>query len=101
MINVEEYKNLLKALKILQKTLNNTKIEKVYGFHHKPGHLKEHYHWNPVNLNNKLNDKKKVSMNEVSPWAQKSGKHKIRQPKSRKFFYLPLIHMQFNETQDL
>ncbi len=27
--------------------------------------------------------------------------HKIGESKSRKFFGLPLIHMQFNGTQDL
>jgi hypothetical protein len=49
----------------------------MYGFCHKPRHLKEHCHWNPNNLNNKLKDKKKVSMNEISPqaWRRTSGNH--------------------------
>jgi hypothetical protein len=33
-------------------------------FCHKPGHLKDHYHWNPKNPNKKIKDKKKVSMNK-------------------------------------
>jgi hypothetical protein len=35
------------------------------GFYHKPRHLKECCHWNLENLNNKLKDKKKVSVNEL------------------------------------
>ncbi len=32
----------------------------------KPGHSKEHCHWNPNNLNNKLKDKNEVVVNGVS-----------------------------------
>jgi len=31
------------------------------GFYHKLGHLKEHYHYNLENPNNKLKDQKKVN----------------------------------------
>jgi hypothetical protein len=34
-------------------------------FCHKPRHLKELYHWNPNNPNNKLKERKEVSMNKV------------------------------------
>jgi hypothetical protein len=37
------------------------------GFYHKPRHLKEHCPWNLNNPNNKLKDKKRVLVNEVSP----------------------------------
>jgi hypothetical protein len=41
---------------------------------HKPTHLKEHCHWNPKNPNNKLKDKKRVLMNEVS---LKTGEERV------------------------
>jgi hypothetical protein len=37
------------------------------GFYHKPRHLKECCDWILENPNNKLKDKKEVSVNEVSP----------------------------------
>jgi len=59
MANGKEYWKLLEPSKKLKKALNNIWIEKMCGFYHKPGHLKENYHWNLENPNNKLKDKKK------------------------------------------
>jgi hypothetical protein len=64
--NVEEYQKLLEPSKKLEKALDNTQIEKTCSFYHKLGHLKERCHWNPKKPNNKLKDKNKVSMNEIS-----------------------------------
>jgi hypothetical protein len=77
MENVDEYRKLLEPSKKLEKTPNNIQIEKMCDFCHKPGHLKEHCHWNPKTLNNKLNNKKKVSMNKISPHVGRrmSGNH--------------------------
>jgi hypothetical protein len=77
MANVKEYQKLLEPLKILEKAPDNTQIEKMYNFCHKLGHIIECCHWNPKNPNNKLKDKKKVLVNEVSPQAGRgmNGNH--------------------------
>jgi hypothetical protein len=67
MENDEGYRKLLEPPKKLEKTPDNTRINKMCGFCHKPRHLKKCCHWNLENSNNRLKDKKKVSMNEVSP----------------------------------
>jgi hypothetical protein len=41
--------------------------KRMCSFCHKLRHLKEHFHWNLENPNNKLKDKNEVMMNEVSP----------------------------------
>jgi hypothetical protein len=73
--NAEEYPKLLKPPKKPNKTPNNTQIEKMCNFYHKPGHMKERCHWNPKNLNNKLKDKKKVQwmkffLGEGEEWVE-------------------------------
>ncbi len=77
MANVEEYQKLLKPPKKLEKTLDNIRIEKMYNFCHKLGHIIECYHWNLENPNKKLKDKKEVLVNEVSPQARRgtNGNH--------------------------
>jgi hypothetical protein len=44
MVDVEKYCKLLKSLRKLGKTPNNTWIKKMCGFGHKPRHLKEYRH---------------------------------------------------------
>jgi hypothetical protein len=39
MVDVEEYRKLLEPLKKPKKALDNTRIEKICGFYHKPRHL--------------------------------------------------------------
>jgi hypothetical protein len=53
-------KKLLEPLNKTKRIPNNTWIEKMCDYYHKPRHLKEHCHWNPKNPNNKWKDKKKV-----------------------------------------
>jgi hypothetical protein len=71
MENVEEYLKLLEPMKKLEKTPNNTLIENICNFWHKPRHLEECCHWNPKNPHNKLKGKKEVLINKVSPQARK------------------------------
>jgi hypothetical protein len=66
MVDAKEYQKLLKPSKKLEKTLDNIQIEKMCDFCHNPGHLKKHCHWNPKNPNNRLKDKKEVSVNKIS-----------------------------------
>ncbi len=58
MVDAKDCQKLLEPLKKLETTLDETQIKNICGFCHKPGHLKECYHWNPNNPNNKLKDKK-------------------------------------------
>jgi len=67
MVDAEEYQKLLKALQKPKKALDNTRIEKMCSFYHKPWHLKECCHWNVKNPNNKLKDKKEILVNKISP----------------------------------
>jgi hypothetical protein len=57
--NAREYQKLLKPLTKPKKTPNNTWIQKMCNFCHKPRHLKECCHWNPKSPYNKLKDKNK------------------------------------------
>ncbi len=77
MVDGEEYQKLLEPSKKLKKALDNIQIEKMCGFYHKPGHLKELCHWNLENLNNKLKDKKEVLVNIVCSHVGKgmNGNH--------------------------
>jgi hypothetical protein len=67
MANVEEYQKLLDSPTKLEKTQGNTWNEKMSVFCYNPRHLKECCHWNSKNPNNKLKDKKKGLVNEISP----------------------------------
>ncbi len=77
MADGEEYWKLLEPLKKLKKTLDNIQIEKMCGFYHKPRHLKERYHWNLENPNNKLKDKIEVLVNIICSPTRKgmNGNH--------------------------
>jgi hypothetical protein len=77
MVDAKEYQNLLELPKKPKKALDNIQIKRMCGFYHKPRHLKERYHWNPKNFDNKLKDKKEVSVNKVSLQVGKSmnGNH--------------------------
>ncbi len=78
MADAKEDQKLLKPPKNPKKTPNNPRNERMCGFCHKPMHLKEHCHWNPKNPNNKLKDKKRILVNEVSPKTRgrMGGNHK-------------------------
>ncbi len=86
MADGEEYRKLLEPPKKLKKALDNIWIENMCDFYHKLGHLKERCHWNPENPKNKLKDKKKVLVNEVSSQAGKgmSGNHEKKVIEIRK-----------------
>jgi len=56
---------LLEPLTKQEKTNKGRKIDVICGQCNKPRHSKEHCHWNPNNLNNKLKDKKEVATNGV------------------------------------
>jgi hypothetical protein len=43
----------------------------------KQGHNKKCYHWNPKNLNNQLNEKKEVLMNEMGAQTFKGIKIQV------------------------
>jgi hypothetical protein len=81
MANAKEYQKLLKLPKKPENALDNIWIKKMCGLYHKLRHLKERYHWNPQNFNNKLKDKKEVSVNEVSHQVSRStnGNHEKQQ----------------------
>ncbi len=69
--DANEYWKLLEPLTKHEKTNEGRKIDVICGQCNKLGHSKEHCHWNPNNLNNKLKDKKEVTTNGVS--AQLGG----------------------------
>ncbi len=51
----------------LEKTQGNTRNEKMCSFYYKPMYLKECGHWNSMNPNKNLKDKKEVLVNDVCP----------------------------------
>jgi len=67
MANTKEYQKLLEPPNKPKKTTYNPRNEKMHGLCHKPKHLKKQCHWNPKNPNNKLKEKKRVSVNEIFP----------------------------------
>jgi hypothetical protein len=63
--NANEYRKLLKPPTKQEKVNEGRWINVIYNQCNKSGHSKEHCHRNPNNLNNKLKDKKEITMNGV------------------------------------
>jgi hypothetical protein len=102
MVDVEEYRKLLKPRKKLEKTPNNTQIEKMCSFCHKPGNLKKRCDWNLNNPNKNLKDKKQFGEQSFSSSRERNKwkPQKTWEVKSRKFPNLLLLHVQFIATHN-
>jgi hypothetical protein len=64
----------------LEKSNDTSQIEKTCGYCHEIGQLKDHYHWNLENPNNKLEEMKEVLVKEVCTQSSKGiGSYKGKQ----------------------